>query len=86
MQTIFESLIISLIAAVVADYFIVFPVPEGSKTANIRHKEMTSSSLPIRSGERVVWLSDDDPLYGTVRWTGKIDGEWAAGVDFVSHP
>ena len=47
--------------------------------------EMTSSLPTIRSKERVVWLTDElGPLYGTVKWTGKISGEWHAGVDFVS--
>ena len=57
-----------------------------SKTVSVRSMSEMTSSLPIiRSKERVVWLTDEEgPLYGTVKWTGKISGEWHAGVDFVS--
>jgi len=59
------------------------PIPDGSKT--VKHQmALSSASLPIKIDERIVWLTDEGPRYGTVKWTGKIEGQWNAGVDFVS--
>lgn len=42
---------------------------------------------PLRMADRVVWLSDNGPEYGTVKWLGKlpdVGSEWMAGVDFIN--
>lgn len=39
----------------------------------------------LSMGERIVWISDNGPEYGNVRWLGKlpdIGREWMAGVEF----
>lgn len=41
--------------------------------------------LPLKIGERIVWISDNGPEYGYVRWLGKLPDlgrEWMAGVEF----
>ena len=43
----------------------------------------------VSVGDRVVWLSEDYPEFGWVRWTGKLSGPgdpvgWMVGVEFVS--
>lgn len=46
-----------------------------------RHKDKPSLSL----NERIVWISDNGPEYGNVRWLGKLPDlgtEWMAGVEF----
>jgi hypothetical protein len=46
-----------------------------------------TNSSPLRIGDRVVWLSDSGPEYGTVRWLGVLPGaspHTMAGVEFVS--
>ncbi len=35
-------------------------------------------------GDRIVWLKDDHPEIGTVRWIGKIRMQFYAGIEFVS--
>ena len=49
-----------------------------------------SSSVPLKVGDRVVWISDNLPEQGIVRWLGYLDGhplknEMMAGVEFVSN-
>ena len=43
---------------------------------------------PLKIGERVVWMSDNGPEAGSVRWIGHLhdtrDIEWTVGVEFVS--
>lgn len=39
----------------------------------------------LSMGERIVWISDNGPEYGNVRWLGKLSDlgkEWMAGVEF----
>lgn len=39
----------------------------------------------LSMNERIVWISDDGPEYGNVRWLGKLPDlgkEWMAGVEF----
>lgn len=54
---------------------------------------MSSYNLPtpgedrpsLTMGERIVWISDNGPEYGNVRWLGKLPDlgkEWMAGVEF----
>ncbi|KPM04948.1 ubiquitin carboxyl-terminal hydrolase CYLD-like protein [Sarcoptes scabiei] len=41
----------------------------------------------LKIGDRVVWLSDNGPEYGVVKWLGKlpdVGNDWMAGVDFVN--
>lgn len=41
----------------------------------------------LKLGDKVVWISDDGPEYGVVKWLGKlpdVGNEWMAGVDFVN--
>ena len=41
----------------------------------------------LKLGDKVVWLSDDGPEYGVVKWLGKltdVGNEWMAGVDFFN--
>lgn len=41
---------------------------------------------PLKNGDRVVWLSDNGPEYGNVKWLGKLPKDplqaWVAGVEF----
>ena len=44
-------------------------------------------SVQVCMDDRVVWLSDDGPEYGFVRWIGHVPGsddDYIAGVEFVS--
>lgn len=54
------------------------PYPEGEE--NMRP--------PLDIGERVVWMSDNGPETGVVKWIGFLhdtrDKEWTVGVEFVS--
>ena len=48
-----------------------------------------SRNVPLKVGDRVVWISDNLPEQGVVRWLGYLDGhslknEMMAGVEFVS--
>jgi len=48
-----------------------------------------SQDTGLRIGDRVVWMSDDGPEYGTVKWIGllpdaKSDTDFTVGVEFVS--
>jgi hypothetical protein len=40
----------------------------------------------VMTGDRIVWISDQGPEYGVVRWIGHIPGDddLLAGVEFVS--
>ena len=50
-----------------------------------------SDECALSLGEQVVWLSDDYPEFGVVRWKGKLAGGggeaggWKVGVEFVSQ-
>ena len=48
----------------------------------------TPAVPPLQYGERVVWMSDHGPEYGTVMWIGILpdsrDRDWTVGVEFVS--
>lgn len=40
---------------------------------------------PLSLGDRIVWISDNGPEYGYVKWLGKlpdVSNDWMAGVDF----
>lgn len=43
---------------------------------------------PLSKGERVVWMTDHSPEFGTVRWIGYLaelkESSWTVGVEFVS--
>lgn len=48
-----------------------------------------SEECGVSVGDRVVWLTEEYPELGWVRWTGKqpgLDGSpgWMVGVEFVS--
>jgi hypothetical protein len=45
--------------------------------------------VPLKVGDRVVWILDTQPEQGVVRWLGYLDGhtlksDLMAGVEFVS--
>jgi hypothetical protein len=45
--------------------------------------------VPLKVGDRVVWILDTHPEQGVVRWLGHLDGhtlksDMMAGVEFVS--
>ena len=46
------------------------------------------SSLLLKVSDRIVWLSDYGPEYGTVKWLGRLPEaettELVAGIEFVS--
>ena len=42
---------------------------------------------PLQISDKVVWLSDNGPEYGIVKWLGKlpdVGNDWMAGVDFIN--
>jgi hypothetical protein len=48
-----------------------------------------SGNVPLKVGDRVVWISDTKPEQGIVRWVGHLDDhtlkdDLMAGVEFVS--
>jgi hypothetical protein len=48
-----------------------------------------SGNVPLKVGDRVVWILDTKPEQGIVRWLGHLDGhtlknDLMAGVEFVS--
>jgi hypothetical protein len=47
-----------------------------------------SGNVPLKVGDRVVWILDTQPEQGVVRWLGHLDGhtlnDLMAGVEFVS--
>jgi hypothetical protein len=48
-----------------------------------------SCNVPLKVGDRVVWISDTKPEQGIVRWLGHLDdrtlkNDLMAGVEFVS--
>ena len=49
---------------------------------------LSLARLPLELGERIVWISDDGPELGTVRWIGILPDakvkEYMIGVEFVS--
>lgn len=52
-----------------------------------RGYEEETEKPPLKVNERVVWMSDQGPEHGTVRWVGILkdsrDREWTVGVEFV---
>lgn len=43
-----------------------------------------SSKCQISLEEKVVWLTDYGPQFGTVKWLGRFRGTQMAGIEFVS--
>ena len=42
-------------------------------------------STPLAMGERIVWMADNGPEFGTVRWIGVLEDvseDWTVGVEF----
>ena len=54
-----------------------------------RHQQMQQrpqqQSTPLAINERIVWMADNGPEYGTVRWIGileDVSDDWTVGVEF----
>ena len=74
------------------------PDPSAYKTRNTRKPGPASNhgvqddheDHPLSIGERVVWMSDDGPEHGSVKWIGCLpysqEEELYVGVEFVSRP
>lgn len=46
---------------------------------------LPQAMTPLILGERIVWMADSGPEYGTVRWIGVLDDvsdDWTVGVEF----
>ncbi|XP_076333732.1 ubiquitin carboxyl-terminal hydrolase CYLD-like isoform X2 [Tachypleus tridentatus] len=58
----------------------------GSRPILLESAYINDTLVPqLKLGIRVVWMSDDGPEYGYVRWLGKLPdagSEWMAGVEF----
>ena len=40
---------------------------------------------PLANGERIVWVAENGPEFGTVRWIGflkDVSDDWTVGVEF----
>ena len=60
-----------------------------NNNTSVAKKEEISENQPLlRVNDRIVWLSDDGPEYGVVKWIGVLpDAEEqgvVAGIEFVS--
>ena len=43
------------------------------------------TSTPLAIGERIVWMADNGPEFGTVKWIGILEDvseDWTVGVEF----
>ena len=54
----------------------------------LKSEDIKGSESPLRVHDRIVWLSDDGPEYGVVKWIGCLPDadvqEVVAGIEFVS--
>lgn len=60
-----------------------------NNNTSLAKKEDISKNEPlVRVNDRIVWLSDDGPEYGVVKWIGVLPDadvqEVVAGIEFVS--
>lgn len=56
---------------------------------DVTGENVDCGNVPLKVGDRVVWILDTQPEQGVVRWLGYLDGhtlksDLMAGVEFVS--
>ena len=61
------------------------PPPEKKKEIE---QQQQADPMPLKIRDRVVWISDENPEYGVVKWIGHLPdsdtSELVAGIEFVS--
>ena len=50
-----------------------------------QQQQQQPTSTPLAIGERIVWMADNGPEFGTVKWIGILEDvseDWTVGVEF----
>lgn len=65
---------------------IVFSLFSDDKRPASKQSDVTEDGVQVEVGDRIVWLSDDGPEFGYVKWIGHVieENSLLAGVEFVS--